>query len=309
MTALPPPLPIVKSRAVSALLAHAIDYAGLYPPAALAMADAVREYQKQRFGPDAWALGRFVVGAAQLAAFVAAREQADAVHWPLAVLGTGNVADDVRLVSAAHAYSGTLRIEAIEARVTSAANVAGLAPLKQLAPELYVEGPLTDDSAALEALLIAVRSLGARAKIRTGGVTPEAIPPAPTIAEFLQACVACGVPFKATAGLHHLVRGEYPLTYEPASARATMFGFLNVFVAAALAQTNAPLAVLIAVLEEREVRAFESRDGGAQLCWRDRCLTSAALQRMRDASLHSFGSCSFQEPIAELAAARLGAVE
>ncbi len=302
-----PPRQPVKSRAVSALLTHAIDYAGLYPPASLSMADAVREYQKQRFGPDAWALGRFVVGAAQLEAFVAAREQADAVHWPLSVLSTGNVADDVRLISAADAHSGKLRVEAIEARVPSATSAADLAPLTQLVPELYVEGPHIDDGKALLELLRAVRSLGARAKIRTGGVTTDAIPSARLTAEFLRACVAVGVQFKATAGLHHLVRGEYPLTYEPVSMRATMFGFLNVFMAAALAHADAPLDVLIGVLEEREPGAFETRDD--QLCWRDRCLTSAMLLRMRDGALHSFGSCSFQEPIAELTAAGFGAAE
>ena len=297
----------VNSRAVSALLAHAIDYAGLYPPASLSMADAVREYQAQRFGPEAWALGRFVVGAAQLEAFVAAREQADAVHWPLSVLSTGHVADDVRLIAAAEAHSGKLRVESIEAKVPSAQHVADLSPLTQLAPELYVEGPATEATGVLDELVKAVHSLGARAKIRTGGVTSDAIPSARATAEFLRACVAVSLPFKATAGLHHLVRGEYPLTYEPGSARATMFGFLNLFMAAALAHTDAALDVLIAVLEERDSEAFETRDD--QLCWRDRCLTSAVLQSMRVAALHSFGSCSFQEPIAELTAAGLRAAE
>lgn len=308
-----PARPPVKSRAVSALLAHAIDYAGLFPPASLSMADAVREYQKQRLGPESWALGRFVVGAAQLESFVAAREQADAVHWPLSVLSTGNVVEDVRLISAAQAHSGVLRIEAIEAKVAAASSIAGFAELAALSPgpELYVEGPVTGDAAATVEWLTAVRSLGsaARAKIRTGGVTPDAIPAVRLTAEFMRACVAIGVGFKATAGLHHLVRGEYPLTYERGSARATMFGFLNVFVAAALAHAEAPLSVLTGVLEERDASAFVSRDDGDQLCWREHCLTSWALQHMRRSVLRSFGSCSFQEPIVELAAAGFGAAE
>ena len=40
--------------------------------------------------------------------------------------------------------------------------------------------------------------------------------------------------FKATAGLHHPVRGLVPLTYAPDSACATMFGYLNVVLAASL---------------------------------------------------------------------------
>jgi hypothetical protein len=86
-----------------------------------------------------------------------------------------------------------------------------------------------------------------------------------------------------------------------------MFGFLNVFMASALAHNDAPLGVLVEVLEEREPRAFETRD--EQLCWRDHCLTSATFQGMRAHALHSVGSCSFQEPIAELTAAGFGAAE
>ena len=44
-----------------ALLTGVIDYAGLFPPAALPMADAVRNYDAYRNGEHAWMLGRFVV--------------------------------------------------------------------------------------------------------------------------------------------------------------------------------------------------------------------------------------------------------
>lgn len=47
-------------RAFSALLARIVDYAGLYPPASLALASAVRAYAAYRAGPAAWMLGRFV---------------------------------------------------------------------------------------------------------------------------------------------------------------------------------------------------------------------------------------------------------
>lgn len=299
----------VKSRAVSALFGRAIDYAGLYPPASLSMADAVAEYQRQRFGADAWALGRFVVGAAQLDAFAAAREQADAVYWPLSVLSSGNVTDDVRLISAADAHSGKLRVEAIEAKVTAPPDVQQLAPLTRLLQQVYVEVPCTADSGLRHELIAAVRSLGpaARAKIRTGGVTPDAIPSARHIAEFMRACAVLGVPIKATAGLHHLIRGDYALTYEPGSLHGMMFGFLNVFAAAALAQQDTPVDTLVAVLEERDVTAFEF--GIDELSWRGTRLTSEALLHARRVGLQSFGSCSFQEPVAEMAAAGFGAAE
>ena len=38
-----------------------VDYAGLFPPAALAMAEAARRYAAYLGSPEAWMLGRFVV--------------------------------------------------------------------------------------------------------------------------------------------------------------------------------------------------------------------------------------------------------
>ena len=50
------------------------------------------------------------------------------------------------------------------------------------------------------------RSTGAFAKVRTGGLTPDAIPRPETLADFLLRAAARRMPFKATAGLHHPVR-------------------------------------------------------------------------------------------------------
>ena len=49
------------ARSQKALLANLIDYAGLFPPAALSMEEAVRNYARYREGEHAWMLGRFVV--------------------------------------------------------------------------------------------------------------------------------------------------------------------------------------------------------------------------------------------------------
>jgi hypothetical protein len=73
--------------ALRALLAGLIDYAGLFPPAALSMAEAVANYAGYRGGPDAWALGRFVVPAARLAEFEASAAPClNGTPWLLSVL-------------------------------------------------------------------------------------------------------------------------------------------------------------------------------------------------------------------------------
>ncbi|MGQ0539188.1 MAG: hypothetical protein ACT4R6_09605 [Gemmatimonadaceae bacterium] len=288
--------------ATVALLAHAVDYAGLFPPASLDLAEAVREYAAQRSGNDAWALGRFVCDAMQLQACAAERRKAATLGdpWPVSVLSTGDVAGDVNLIALVDA--GVLRVAAIEAKGPSVAAVMSLRPLLDAADELYVE--VAPDE-RLNDCIAAVRAIGARAKIRTGGVTPDAFPSSDAVAAFMRACVAAGVAFKATAGLHHLIRGEYPLTYRHDSARGTMFGYLGVLSAAALARRGVPHAQVIAALEERSRSAFRADESA--LCWRDVCLTVDELGAARADTIAGFGSCSFREPIAELADAGLAA--
>ena len=155
--------------------------------------------------------------------------------------------------------------------------------------------PLGDE---LDGLLSTLRRRGARAKARTGGVVPDAIPDPADLARFIAACAAASVPWKATAGLHHPIRAERALTYEPGSPRAVMHGFLNVFAAAAFAGGGAPAADLEAVLREEDAAAFRLDEDG--LSWRHLRVATAELARSRRDFASSFGSCSFAEPVADL---------
>jgi len=150
----------------------------------------------------------------------------------------------------------------------------------------------------LGALLSTLRHRGGRAKARTGGVVPEAIPDPADLARFIAACLAASVPWKATAGLHHPIRAERALTYEPGGPRAVMHGFLNVFAAAAFAGGGAPFADLEVVLREEEAAAFHLGYDG--LSWRHLRVSTDELARSRRDFASSFGSCSFAEPVADL---------
>ena len=107
-----------------------------------------------------------------------------------------------------------------------------------------------------------------------------------------------GVPFKATAGLHHPLRAEYRLTYEPGSACGTMFGFLNLFLAAAFMGAGLDDAAAERLLEERDRTAFHFDAEGVE--WRGRRLDLDRIRRTRESAIISFGSCSFIEPIGDL---------
>jgi hypothetical protein len=159
----------------------------------------------------------------------------------------------------------------------------------------YFEIPLAGATAEL---IAALAEAGALAKARTGGVTAAAFPTSMQLAQFIHTCVAAEVPFKATAGLHHALRGEYRLTYAPDSPTATMHGFLNVFLAAGFAQNGMDVDLLVEVLEERSPGAFVFESG--RVVWRAEHLVRAHLTNTRHLTALAFGSCSFSEPVEEL---------
>src|SRR5262249_6185331 len=156
----------------------------------------------------------------------------------------------------------------------------------------YCEVPIRD--------LDAVQRAGGFAKLRTGGVKPELIPTAGDVAAFLVACAARRLPFKAPAGVHHPVRAPHPLTFGGDAARAVMYGFLNVFLAAAFAWHGEP--DVEAVLAETDPAAFHFDERAR---WRDRSLDAGQVREARLGFAHSFGSCSFEEPVRGLEAVGL----
>lgn len=231
------------TKSLRIVLGNLIDYAGLFPPAALSMQDAVRNYVRYAEGTHAWMLGKFVVPAAR------AKEVPD--EFPKSILGIDEVKFEDIDDANANAYVET----------------ADLTQLDEIAKR------------------------GLKAKIRTGGVTVDAFPPIGNVAAFLRACKAKGIAFKATAGLHHPLRCVNALTYEPNAPVGTMHGFLNVFLAAAM------LDHAEAILGERDPQAFAFDDEGAS--WRNHRVSTDELEAMRRFAT-SFGSCSFEEPVADL---------
>jgi len=281
-----------------ALLADAVDYAGLYPPASVDMHEAVTNYAEYRQSDDAWMLGRFVLPASGLSSFdIEWRHVGEPSGWlSSAVLGE-NPEDDIALVHAFNdAHHGRVRIDTVEARLTTPGAIARAAAAAQQRLTVFVEIPATAD---LPSIISAIGESGVGAKIRTGGTTPDAFPRADSIAQVIRRCVAVRVPFKATAGLHHPLRAEYRLTYKTDAPRGMMFGYLNVFLAAGFAVAGIRDDELTRLLEETDAAAIRSNDRG--IAWRGHELT---IEQVREARqwLRSFGSCSFREPVDELAA-------
>lgn len=291
--------------ALRALLAGAVDYAGLFPPAGLPMAEAVANYAAYAGGADAWALGRFVVPVARLGELEQSAEglapEAPAPPWRLSALIGASPAEELHLLgefNCRHAEAGAsaLSADAVEAKAGSVADVERILGAVPRWAEAYVEVPLAADP---RPLIEAIARLGGRAKIRTGGITSDAFPTAAQVLRFLRACADARVPFKATAGLHHPLRAEYRLTYAADSPAGTMFGFLNVFLTAILLrQTSLPDHDALALLEERSAGAFEFTADEAR--WRGYRVDRKAIELARREGIVGFGSCSFVEPVGEL---------
>jgi hypothetical protein len=301
---------MMSMSAIRLLLHNSIDYAGLFPPAGLQMGAAATNYASYRAGDTAWALGRFVLPASRLPELAAAiREdlplQPAAQPWPLSALAGPDLGADLDQVAAfndRHASAGPA-VALVDTLEVKASSVSVIEDSMHRIPDhlrVYFEIPIDQDPSHL---IAAVARRGGRAKVRTGGVTREAFPHTSELVRFLQACISARVPFKATAGLHHPLRAEYRLTYAPDSASGVMFGFLNLFLAASFLQAGMSPDQAARVLEETSARVLQFDDGG--ISWRDQRLSLDSLRDMRENVLHSFGSCSFTEPIAELDALHL----
>jgi hypothetical protein len=291
---------VTGSRAVEALLEGLVDYAGLFPPAALPMRDAVARYGSYRRGPNRRMLGRFVVPAARLDELAMAVPAAtsgaaeDPSPWTLSALASANDAEFVDRFNASH--EGRLVVDTVEAKADDAATINAIADAFGAQYAVFVEVDVRRDPAPL---VEAIGKAGLRAKVRTGGVTAEAFPSGAEVLRFLEVCVGKRVPFKATAGLHHPVRGEFALTYAADSPRATMHGFLNLFLAALLLREGVPGREVAPLLDERDGAAIIALPDG--LRWHTHAVTTAQVVAARRAFAGSFGSCSFEEPVQDLA--------
>ena len=254
----------------SPLLEGLIDYAGVFPPASLSLADARREYESVRAGEHRWVVGPMLVLASSLD---------DPVLSGMDEHHLGAVADEVP----------SRRVAQAERTVDADGASTAVRQLQEVTSVVYLESQDPTDLDLLEPIATA-RAVGVdvRAKIRTGGTTADAFPSPAEVAVFIGACVARGLPFKATAGLHHPVRTASSVE------GATEHGFLNMLAATRCALAG-DLEATLAALETTEPDDIDAetatyRGVGAEL----------EADEVRG-TLRSIGSCSVDEPTGYLA--------
>jgi len=294
-------------KSIRALLEGIVDYAGLFPPARLPMAPAVANYAAYARGPHAWMLGRFVLPAGRLVELTdAARDLLPGQGeqpWELSALAGDDPAAATAHVAAHRAgpAGDGAKVVSLEMKAAGPDKIRRDLAIVPEDLEPFFEIPADADPTPMTDVL---RGTPGRAKIRTGGVTERAIPAPEEVARFLLTCARAGVPLKATAGLHHPMRGTYPLTYEKNGPSGTLFGFLNLFIAAAFAAAGLLTEDgLVTLLVERDASSFAFDDDG--LTWGEKRLALADLRDSRESFALSYGSCSFTEPVEDLRGLRL----
>ncbi|HYZ17280.1 MAG TPA: hypothetical protein VE591_12800 [Candidatus Acidoferrum sp.] len=294
-----------------ALFERLIDDASLFPPAALPMRRALRAHARHSESAYGWIGGRFVAPASQLDAL--ARDRDPAQRLELSVIldaaasgakGDAVLADLERIgraqLDGATVASLELKLPGSgldEERLRRAiAQISERWPSDPIA--LWVEppyhggwpSPAERSLATIAALRAEAPHLTVGAKLRCGGLQPEAVPALDDLAAFLIAARQLDVPWKATAGLHHPVRGEHD--------GRMMHGFLNLVVAAIALHAGAlEPARLGAVLAEEDPLAFVVDP--AHLGWREVRVEAEGVASGRRWCV-SYGSCSFDEPVNDL---------
>lgn len=282
-----------------------IDYAGLFPPARLALPAALADYARYRADADRWLLGRFIIPAARLddlddalmAPFTAASP------LPFSVIVADPAADLPRIAACLARYGDRVTFDALETRLPPAGDVAPavaavwtaldaaglpLQPFFELPFNAAWDDRLAD---AIHAVADHNADHGTRGafKLRCGGVAAADFPTTAQVARAVALCAARGLPFKATAGLHH------PLRRYDTGVETMMHGFVNLFGAAVLAAVHqlAPETIR-PILDEEDADQF--RFDAAGFHWRDLTAATADIAAARAELALAYGSCSFDEP-------------
>ena len=298
---------------VHPLLTRLVDDAALFPPGNATMLDAVRGHLVARSGPHAELVGFFLCPVSRLPELIVElvkAKPAEPVQLSLVVNnGLGGVP---KAVSTVEGRRNLLQLRMVEMPAPSDVDATWLERVSEFVPEdvIRVVEPRRPGVRGAGARGAGARDVGARdvpagsvpperdawldgvrrvarhgcwPKLRCGGLQAGTFPGVDVVADFLAAVCAEGVPFKATAGLHHAVR------YTDPDTGFTHHGFLNLLVAVARALAGLDV-----------VGALESVDGQT-LVAESGALPPASARAVRQV-FASYGSCSLSEPVADLEA-------
>jgi hypothetical protein len=301
------------TAALQALLAHSVDYAGMFPPCSLALEPALQNQGEYVHSSDAWMLGTFVLPVEQFDVVKQLLSPFNPLH-PLRVAALGSKpgnADtflaalekaDAAICSLSRHNVDLVSVSHLEMFLPGAVDVTLLKEARSIVGDLPVFWEAPPDRAEQTIAFLAEHNSDADLatfgyKLRTGGVTADAFPTSTQIARALVTPATHQVPIKFTAGLHHPVRQFRD------EVKTKMHGFLNVLGAAVLAAEHRWDAHQTSIMLEDENPDSLSFTNDF-FAWREWKIDIERLQYRRR-FVASFGSCSFDEPRGDLRALNL----
>ncbi len=257
-----------------------IDDAAIFPPGDADLHAASAAFVARGAEPWAELVGTFVVRDLDL-------PQLRGISAPLSVVltgGAGQIDGPARLCARLGLELAGLEIALRDLddlagnaqRVVTAVDAARDEGVLDDDVPIYVELPPVTPTASWLAAADELASAEFRFKFRTGGLEAEAFPTAAVLAGWIDAALDRETLFKCTAGLHRAVRHTSTEGFE-------QHGFLNVLVATHRAFEGIGIKEVAATLEERDGAALAAADRAGARRW-----------------FASFGSCSIDEPLADL---------
>lgn len=313
-----------------ALLNQVIDYAGLFPPAELAMEPAIRHYARYMSEPESWMLGRFICPAARLEEL---HPFITTLFYPvspltLSVLGRGGTnADDflaglhadLQAIAAFRQRHGPrVLVDALEikwptalCRLQTTNELRHL--LEQTANVIEAEGPpqmhiayeagfSPDGRAAIDAIVqtLAESAKDNRSKKRQKyashgfklrcGGVQAAAFPAPEQVAWVLS--ACS---EHAVPLKFTAGLHHPLRHYANSVQTKMHGFINVLLASVVAfEEKWDVNRLVELLNVEGDQQFHPTSEG--WIWAKYLFPTDMVSSVRTRFGLSFGSCSFDEP-------------
>jgi hypothetical protein len=288
-----------------------VDDAAIFPPGNAPLDEAVTAHLERRTAPYADLVGTFVVDDRRLPDLRVVRDETQVLEGPepafrhvlpvsvVVTGGAGAIEPAVRwaqrqLGDRADGEQAGLRGIEVAIRESDAGDLAPnvrriVAALDALGADLddvevYVETPRIRDQQPSPSWFGALDELAAAGhclKLRTGGPDADAFPSALELATCIGAALDRELPFKCTAGLHNALR------HRDDETGFEHHGFLNVLVATRASLDGADVTEVAGVLDEADADKLLARSDEPSM---------ARARRW----FRSFGSCSIDEPLADL---------
>lgn len=317
-----------------AFLRELIDYAGLFPPAALDLDAAIRNFAQYRESTDHWMLARFICPASRLGELVPYGEELFASGEPFrfSVLGQpvaeweelpGAVATSLATVGefVAH-HGGRVLPDAFETRLPPglpgrrgvledlAARVdalgGGSGPIRGRIQFFFEANPGPGEEVeAMESLVVLLAGLNASRPAAAGlfagagfKLRCGGLTPElyPAVETVVAALDAC---HRHRVPFKATAGLHHPLRHFRSDLKVHEYGFLNVFGAGVLLATlDLDRKSVREILAEEDPRAFRFDEEGFH--WRELSAGADQIARARREAMLSYGSCSFDEPREDL---------